>query len=68
MLSIGPTGTALLSNGSGLYWGAGGGGGTSNGKLPITLHDGISSVNVVTNSGYLIITDRVGSTVSVALV
>ena len=68
MLSIGPTGTALLSNGSGLYWGAGGGGGTSNGKLPVTLHDGVSSVNVVTNSGYLLITNRSGSTISVALV
>jgi hypothetical protein len=68
MLAIGPSGTALLSNGSGLYWGAGGGGGTSNGKLPITLHDGTSSVNVVTNSGYLLVTNRVGSTISIALV
>jgi len=68
MLAIGPSGTALLSNGSGLYWGAGGGGGTSNGKLPVTLHDGTSSVNVVTNSGYLLVTNRVGSTISIALV
>jgi len=68
MLSIGPTGTALLSNGSGLYWGAGGGGGASNGRLPVTLRDGVSSVNVVTNSGYLLVTNRVGSTISIALV
>jgi hypothetical protein len=68
MLGIGPTDTALLSNGSTLYWGAvSTGGGTVTSKiLSITLRDG-STTNIDISNNSLAVTLRNSSTVNLTI-